>query len=464
MAEKTIGQIPRPVREQYQKGMTAFERKNFDYAIAIFNQVLAQEPGFFECRQALRVCQHGKSGGGSTFFRKMLSGAGSSPLLAKAQMQKDPLESIKTAEQILNNDPNNGAAHKLLADAALNAAMPKTAVLSLEIVTKNTPKDEDAQKSLARAYSAAGQGEKAEQIMSELMRLHPGDLRLADELKDISARKTLSEGGYEALSSGAGSYRDILKDKSKAEALEQESRQVKSEDVAQRQIAKLEAELVQQPNDLKKLRTVAELYVQQKSYDRALETYNRIIEKEGAADPSLQKAIAETTLKKYEAAIAALNPQAPDYAETSAQLKAERDNYVLTEARQRAERYPNDLTIRFELAELLFKLGKFREAMPEFQKATTNPNRRLAAMSYLGQCFAALGRYDMAAGQLQTALKEKPVFDDEKKEMSYALADVFEKMGKQKEADELYKEIYMVDMGFKDVMAKVEASYNRLPP
>jgi len=63
--------------------------------------------------------------------------------------------------------------------------------------------------------------------MSELMRLHPGDLKLADELKDISARKTLSEGGYEALSDGSGSYRDILKDKSKAEALEQESRQVK---------------------------------------------------------------------------------------------------------------------------------------------------------------------------------------------------------------------------------------------
>jgi tetratricopeptide (TPR) repeat protein len=371
------------------------------------------------------------------------------------------LESIKTAEQVLNNEPNNGAAHKLLADSALNAEMPKTAVLSLEIVVKNSPKDEEAQKLLARAYSAAGQGEKAEQIMSELMRLHPGDLRLADELKDISARKTLSEGGYEALSDGSGSYRDILKDKSKAEALEQESRQVKTEDVAQRQIAKLEAELVQQPNDLKKLRTVAELYVQQKNYDRALETYNRIVEKEGASDSSLQKAIAETTIRKHEAAIAQLDPQAPDYAEKAAQLKAERDEYTLTEAKQRAERYPNDLTIRFELAELYFKMGKFREAMPEFQKATTNPNKRLVAMSYLGQCFAALGRFDMAARQLQNALKEKLTFDDEKKEMIYALAIVFEKMGKQTEADDLYKQIYEVDMGFKDVTAKVEASYNR---
>jgi tetratricopeptide (TPR) repeat protein len=156
-----------------------------------------------------------------------------------------------------------------------------------------------------------------------------------------------------------------------------------------------------------------------------------------------------------------LDPQAPDYAEKSAQLKTERDNYILSEVRQRAERYPSDLGIRFELAELLFKLGKYGEAMPEFQKAQANPHKRLQALAYLGQCFAARGMYDMAASQLQAALKEKPVFDDEKKDMTYALANVLEKMNKLDEADELYKQICQVDMGFKDVMAKVEASYKR---
>jgi tetratricopeptide (TPR) repeat protein len=464
MAEKTISQIPRAVREQYQKGMTAFERKNFDYAIAIFNQVLAQEPAFFDCRQALRVCQHQKSGGSSTFFKKMLSGAGSSPLLAKAQMQKDPLETIKTAEQVLNSDAKSLAAHKVLASAALAADLPKTAVLSLEIVVKNAPKDEEAQKDLARAYSAAGEGEKAEQVMAELMRQHPGDLKLADELKDISARKTLAEGGYDALSDGTGSYRDILKDKDRSVQLEQEGRQIKTDDVALKHIAKLEAELVQEPNNMKKLRSVAELYTQQKDFDRALATYNRIIEKEGAADSSLQKAIAETTIKKFDQALeklALLAPQTPDYAEKSAQIKAERDNYILSEIRQRAERYPGDLGIRFELAEQLFKAGRISEAMREFQKAQANPHKRIQSLAYLGQCFAGLGMYDMAASQLQAALKEKPVFDDEKKEMTYALASVLQKMGKLDEADELYKQIFQVDMGFKDVMAKVEASYKR---
>jgi tetratricopeptide (TPR) repeat protein len=382
-------------------------------------------------------------------------------MLAKAQMQKDPLETIKTVEQVLNGDPNSVAAHKLLASAALSADLPKTAVLSLEIVTKNAPKDEEAQKDLARAYSAAGMGEKAEMVMAELMRLHPGDLQLADELKDISARKTLAEGGYDALASGTGSYRDILKDKERAVQMEQENRQVKTDDMAQIQIGKLEAELAQEPGNLKKLRSVAELYSQKKDYDRALQTYQRIVEKEGASDSSLQKTIAETTLKKLEHAMSQMDPQAPDYAEKSAQLKAEKDNYLLSEIKQRAERYPNDLGIRFELAELLFKLGRFAEAQPEFQKAQANPHKRLVAMAYLGQCLAARGMNDMAARQLQNALKEKLVFDDEKKEMTYALAGVFEKMGKQNEADDLYKQIYETDMSFKDVTAKVEASYNR---
>lgn len=461
MAEKMTNQIARPLREQWEKGKMALERHNYEYAVSIFNQVLEKEPAFYECREALRVAQAKKSGGGTGFFKKMISGAGSQPALAKGQLQlmKSPLEAIKTAEQVLNSDPNSVAAHKLLAEAALAAELPKTAVLSLQIVVKNAPKDHDAQKSLARAYSAAGQGEKAEQVMSELMRLRPGDLALADELKDISARKTLNEGGYEALSSGTGSYRDILKNKDEAVSLEQEKRQVKADDVAQRMISQFEAQIAQEPDNLKVLRSLAELYSEKKRYDLALETYQRIVTKEGSTDSSLQKAIAETTIKKLDDAIARLDPSAPDAAEKLAQLKAERNEFSVAECKQRAERYPNDLTIRFELGELYFKAGRIAEAMPEFQKAQANPNKRLQAMSYMGQCLARRGMNDMAARTLQNALKEKITFDDEKKDLYYALGGVLEKMGKTEEAMEQYKQIYEVDMEFKDISAKIEAYY-----
>ena len=52
--------------------------------------------------------------------------------------------------------------------------------------------------------------------------------------------------------------------------LEQEGRQVKTMDVAQRQIADLEARLAKEPKNLKLLRSLAELYTTKKEFDRAL--------------------------------------------------------------------------------------------------------------------------------------------------------------------------------------------------
>ena len=77
-----------------------------------------------------------KAGAGGGFFKKMLGTASNSPLLAKGQIvsRNNPLEAIKIAEEILNSDPKNSMAHKLLADAALAADLPRTAVLSLEIL------------------------------------------------------------------------------------------------------------------------------------------------------------------------------------------------------------------------------------------------------------------------------------------------------------------------------------------
>jgi tetratricopeptide (TPR) repeat protein len=450
------------LREQYEKGKTAFDRHNYDYAIAIFNQVLEQEPAFYDCREALRASQFKKSGGRGNIFKKMWSGAGAQPLLARGQLalMKEPVDALKIAEQILNSDPNSAAAHKLLGEAAMLADLPKTAILSLEIVVKNSPKDEESKKNLARAYSAAGQGDKAEIIFAEFMRLHPGDLQLDQELKDISAKKTLTEGGYEALSDGSGSYRDILKDKDQAVAMEQEGRQVKTGDLTKKEIARYEAQLAREPKNLKLLRNVAELYEQQKDFDNALEAYQRIIAQEGDTDASLQKVISDTTVKKFNHAIAQLDPQAPGSAEKIKQLEGERDTFLLADCERRAEKYPNDLIIRFELGKLYFETGKISEAIKEFQKAQNNPNKHLQSLSYLGQCFALRGMNDMAARSLQNAIKEKLAFDDEKKEMIYSLGGVLDKMGKKEEAMDQYKQIYEVDSGYKDVAKKVEDYYS----
>ncbi len=459
MPEKKLNEIPRDLRDLYQKGVTALQRLNFDYAITILGQVLQKEPAFFDCRQTLRAAQFKKAGGTSSFFKKMLGGANPQLAKAKLSLQKDPIEALDILEQILNGDPSNSSAHRMLVDAALAADFPRTACLSLEILLKNSPRDYELSMQYGQALAQWGQIEKAEGVYAELARAYPHKAEVLQALKDLSAKKTLQEGGYDTLADGTGTYRDILKDKAEAIALEQEKREVKSEDVAERLIHEYEARLVNEPKNLKLLRNIAELYAQKKEFDRALEAYQRIRASESGTDPSLDKAIAETMLRKFDHLIAQLDPNAPDYAEQQAKLQSEKLTYQMTECQERAEKYPTDLQIRFELGQLCLQAGQISQAIQEFQKAQSNPQRRIAAMGYLAQCFAKRGMNDLAARKLQEAIKEKIVFDDEKKDLIYNLGCVLEKTGKTEEAIEQFKLIYEVDIGYKDVGAKVDAYY-----
>jgi tetratricopeptide (TPR) repeat protein len=463
MPEKTINQLSPDLRRMHAKAVEAGQRGNTDYAITLFCQVLEREPGLFECRKELRAAQLQKAGATSTgFFKKMLSGAGSSPQIAKAKMiiGKNPAEAMAIAEQVLNGDPSSAAAHRIIADAAQALELPKTMVFELETMAKNSPKDKALVMEFANAVAETGSSAGvAEKILADLIRTSPYDSDLLQVSKNLSAHKTMNEGGYGALEGGEGSYRDILRNKEEAVSLEQEKRVQKTEDVAERLIGEYEARMKTEPDNLKNQRNLAELYTQKNKFDEALEIYARLKNTELGNDSSLDQAIAATVVRKFDFAIAQLNPFAPDNAEQVAKLKAEKLDYQLEECRKRVEKYPTDLAIRFELGVLYFQAGKIGEATAEFQKAQQNPHKRLAAMSYLAQCFAKRKMFDLAARTLQNAIKEKPGFDEEKKDLIYNLGCVLESMGKKEEAIEQFKIIYETDIGYRDVGAKVDAYY-----
>ncbi|MGA2853385.1 MAG: hypothetical protein ABSE90_04570 [Verrucomicrobiota bacterium] len=462
MAEKNLNEVSRDANALFTRGTEALAHENLDYAITLLNKALEDEPGFFDCRKALRDAQFRKTGGGGKgFFKKMLSGTGNSPQIMKAKMAmgKNPAEALAIAEQILSGDPDSSAAHRIIVDAGTALDLPRTVAMSYETLVKNSPKDKALAIEFAHAVSAIGEGSRAEKILMDLLREMPNDGDLKMALKDLSARKTMDESGYGALEGGGGSYRDILKDKKEAESLEQEKRVQKTEDVAERLIGEYEARLHTEPNNLKLVRSLAELFTQKKQFDRALNLYDRIKNSDMGNDPSLDQAIANTHVKRFDYQLEQLNPFEPDQAAQVEKIKADKLAYQVAECQKRVEKYPTDLSIRYEMGALYFQTGNISGAIQEFQKAQGNPYKRLAAMSCLAQCFAKRKMFDLAARTLQNAIKEKPVFDDEKKDLIYNLGAVLESMGKKEEAIEQLKQIYEMDAGYKDVSAKVEAFY-----
>lgn len=462
MPDKGLGDIPREVRPLFTKANDALARENFDYAIDLLMQVLTRAPEVAEVRKALRKAQQGKAAAkGGGFFKKVFSSAGSAPAIAKAQLalNNNPIEAMALAEQALNGDATNGVAHRIIVTAAEALDLPQTAVLSLEVLWRQNPKDKEICIKFAEALGKTGEVKLAERILIELRTLMPTDPDVSQALKNSSAARTLGEGGYQEIAKGDGSYRQILRNEEEAKSLEREQRAQKTEDTSERLIREYETRLRNEPNQPKLMRSLAELYTQKKQLDVALSWYQKLKATDLANDPTLDQAIAQLKVRQMDHSAEALDPTAPDFAARSAAVQADKLAFRLSECQQRVEKYPTDLAFRYELGTLYLEAGKVGEAIAEFQKAKGNLNKRIAAMHGLAQCFARRKMNDLAAKTLQEAIKEKLTFDDEKKELIYQLGLVLEAMGKREDAIEQFKLIYEADISYKDVAAKVDAYY-----
>ena len=462
MPEKKLNDIPRPMIELFNKGNSALNTGNVDYALTILMQILQKEPGYYECREALRAAQAKKAGQSSGIFRKVMGSASGAANLAKGSMalRNNPLDAIVLAENVLNGDSDNISAHKLLAEAALAADLPKTALLSLDLLKRTNGKDKSVNMQLADTLTRLGQMDRANGLYNDMLRLFPGDQEISQAYKDFSARRTLKEGGYENLADGKGSFRDILKDKNQSASLEQEGRQIKSAEVATNLLTEYEERLAKEPKNFRLARQIADLHIQKKDYDKALEYFHYVVQASGISDSSLEKSITETNIKKFELRLAQLDPTAPDLEAQKATIEAEKSEFILADCKRRSDKYPTDLNIKFELAVLYFQASRLQDATKEFQLAQANPVRKLQCLNYIAQCFARRGMNDLAARTFQNALKEKTTFDEEKKELVYGLACVLEKMGKTEEAIDQYKQIYEVDIGYQNVSEKIDAYYS----
>jgi len=465
MAEKNSSNINPQANGFYQKALAAAERKNLDYAIEMFIQTLNIEPNFIKARQYLRAAQMKKteSAGG---LKRMLTGAKLTPLLTKAKMavQKNPSEAMTLAEQALTEDPKSSQALWVLAEAAEVAKLPETVVQTLETYTRLNARDSKALHWLARSYKETGQHEQARETYERLIQINPNDFEAQQGAKDSTADGAMAGGGWEANTT---SFRDKLKDKDESIALEQQSRMVRAEDMIDNLIKeKLEA-LAKEPESPIIQRELGKLYTQRDNFDEALRYLEALYAKEGGSDPSLEKEIGDTKIKRLEFKITgrkkelAQRPGDPSLTSEIAALEIELDQLKLSEAQRLVERYPNDLMYRYELGVLYVKTGNIDGAVEQLQKSRGQPQRRVASLNQLGQCYQQMGLPDMAADTYNEVIADLPVMDGLKKELLYNLGSAYEAMGDQEKATAAFKEIFKVDISYRDVREKI---MRRPPP
>ena len=469
MAVKTEKELSETQRSLWLKAVSAIELRNVSYAISLLQEILKQEPEFLTARQLLRRTEVTKNKSAKKSFFN-ISTASITVMNAQRKIKNDPKRAVEMLEKVLEKEPYNRQANLVLKEAALAAGWPEIAVFALRTLLEENSRDVKVLHELGRLYHQLGDSDQEEEIYNQITAINPLDAKALRLGKDASADDSMKRGGW----TQAESYRDLIKDKEAAISLEQQSRMHLTGESLDQQIAETYALHQSQPANVDLARRLGALNEQKEDFEAAIGWYEYAADLTKGADAGLVRKASDLKMKCLEREIAAHeaflsthDAATESHARTSEQLKAakaKRAEIVIAHAQERVARNPTDLQLRFELGENLFNASRFRDALPELQRARQNPYARLKAMNLLGCCYRELEMLDLAVKQLEEASKEILSMDAIKKEMVYNLGLVYERMGEQEKSVACMKQIYEVDYGYKDVAKRVESSYARNVP
>ena len=438
--------------------------KDINYSLDIYSSILKQSPGCLELRKRLRQQQMKIAKSSAKSISSILGKLTNAPFLFKSKNSKNPEIAISSAEELIAKNPYNIAAHEMLADACSSLEMKGTVVFAYETIRSIEPKSLPNLKKLANAYLEAGESDLAIQTGNSILEINPSDGDAEDMMKRASVAVAMTQGKWE----GSTDFREQLKDKEEAEALEQSAKTVNDAKGLEALIRQAYDKVQAEPDNLNHYRQLCDYYQRYGDLQNAIAWIQQARKLEaGKGDVSLEEKERQLTLEYYDGVIEQWEKALATDPENAASQKGYSDavqakkNFQLNQLQSLVQRYPNEYGYRYELGCILFEEGEFDACLPHFQLAQRNAKVRLDAILFLGRAYLNKNFFDLAIEQFKLLKNEIQIMDDRKKDAVYQLGCCYESMGKPEEAIEEFKAVYSADISFRDVADKINAFYSK---
>jgi tetratricopeptide (TPR) repeat protein len=433
-----------------QKADEAIRRRNYDFAVEVFQQLLELDPDLAEARsglrQALRKRQEASKGG--KLF-KALAGAG--PLAMAKTLAKAGRHAAasKSLESYLASNPLDEEANLLLGMSCEAAGWNKSARAVYEFVAEIAPKNPEGLKRAGALSYRLGDHAKALEYYERALQADPRDQEALKARKDLSAERALQAGRFDQVQHS----REQIKNKDQAADLERTKRyQMSAEDLtAQRD--RLEAAYAESPKDPDLMLQLSEVHERLKDYDSAVDLAERALTYRKDSF-ELACRVGDLRSKALKKRVAKADKEGD--AATASRLEGELVDLEVEDFRRRVEIHPGDAQLRFQLGKRLMKRKEYDAALSEFQKANADPRVQRDARLAMAQCFQHKGFADLAKREYLRVLDGVADVDERAKEVLYNLALIAESEGGVGDARAYYARIYEVDIGYRDVSAKME--------
>jgi tetratricopeptide (TPR) repeat protein len=184
--------------EFYQKAVSLYKKKNFDYAIELFKGILEKDPDFEQCRFYLWDAIRQKNTNNkpsilTAVIKKIKTGLMSLKFYFLDITKKDT-EALNLIRRIILIDPSNVSAFFKLAHLYLRSKQNEKAIKVLEQVLIIDKTNLPALKILASTYYSNKSYNKARLIATKVLEISPHYLPAENILKDISALGTIEKG------------------------------------------------------------------------------------------------------------------------------------------------------------------------------------------------------------------------------------------------------------------------------
>ena len=432
------------------KAEEAARRRNYDFAVQLYQQILDIDPDVGDARSGLRSALKARAEtkkSGKLF--KLVKGAGPLAMakgLAKAGKHD---AAAKACESYLATAPLDVEGNMLLGTSLESAGHYRSALAVFEFITEIEPKNAEGLKRAGAMMARTGEASKALAYYERALEADPRDRDALKARKDLSAEAALESARYDEVEHS----REQIVDAEETRNRERSQRLHRTTEEWEEERERLEARFAEDTTDVDVMLELAEVHEKLRDPEAALDVLTRASSYR-KDDRELQERVGRVKGKALKRALAKAG-KAGDQAKAD-KIEAELLVHESDELKRRIAIHPGDATLRLELGQVLFRTGEYDAAAAELQKALSDPRKALEARVMLARCFEAKGFGDLARAEYEKALSGCPENDQRRLDILYSLAALAEAADDSDEARALYSRIYEVDVGFRDVAAKME--------
>jgi len=433
-----------------QKAEEALKRRNWDFAVEVYRQLLDIDPDHGEARAGLRVAYRKKHEAkrGSKLLRAI---GGAMPLVTAKSLRKAGKHgaAAKQLEGYLASNPMDVEANLLLGRCLEDAGWFQSARAVYEYLAEIAPKSPEGLKRAGAMMHRTGEPAKALEYYERALAADPRDQEALKARKDLAAESALASARYDQVQHS----RDQIKDKDQARQLERSRRRHLSAEDLQEELTRLETRFADDPRNPDLMLEIATIHERLHDWEAALDFVERAASyKKDSYELICKEGDLRSRILKKELARAGKDGDQ----EAASTVERQLWEHEAKDYRRRVELHPGDAELRVGLGRRLMRLDELDAALAEFQKAQADPRVQRDAVFCMAQCFQRKGFRDLARKEYERALEGVQDTDERAKEILYNLGSISEEQGQAEEAGAFYARVYQVDIGYRDVAAKME--------